>query len=271
MNFRDPIVLGKTGLRVSRLGFGSSYGAPAAAYERAFHEYGVNFFYWGSIRRGSMRKAVRSLARGGRDRIVVALQSYDRSGFLMPIFVQRGLRALGIERADILILGWHFELPSARVLDAAQRLVDEGKVRFLMLSGHNRRLFGRLAADADRPVDVFMFRYSAAHRGAETDIFPFVPAEGRPGMVAYTATRWGHLLDPKRMPAGETPLRASDCYRFALTHEAVDLCLSGPANEEQLTEALRALDLGPLDDEEIARARRIGDFVARRRSGTRTS
>ena len=79
--------------------------------------------------------------------------------------------------------------------------------------------------------------------------------------MAYTATRWGHLVDPKKMPPGETPPPARDCYRFALSHPAVSLVLCGPSNREQMQEALRALDAGPLDAEEMARMHRIGNYV----------
>ena len=37
--------------------------------------------------------------------------------------------------------------------------------------------------------------------------------------------------------------------------------LSAPANREQMQEALRALDAGPLDPDERARLIRIGDHV----------
>jgi aryl-alcohol dehydrogenase-like predicted oxidoreductase len=71
----------------------------------------------------------------------------------------------------------------------------------------------------------------------------------------------GQLLDPKRMPPGERPLSAADCYRFVLSNPRADLCMTGPASAEQMDEALRALDLGPLSEEEMARVRRIGDYV----------
>lgn len=258
-------ILGSTGLRVSRIGFGSSYNAPAEAYERAFHEHGINFLYWGSIRRRGMGEAIRRLAADGqRDRLVVALQSYDRTGFLMGRFVARALTALGLDRADLLILGWHNERPPARVLDAAQRLVDSGRVLHLAMSGHRRTTHGALAADPSRPFDVLMFRYNAAHRGAETEVLPFLPAADRPGTIAYTATRWGQLLDPRRMPPGEEPLTASECYRFALSQPGIDVCLSGPATAEHVHEACRALARGPLADDEMERVRRIGAFVRKR-------
>ena len=267
MDFRAPTVLGRTGLRVSRLGIGSSYGVGASAVERAFHEHGVNLLYWGTIRRSGMAQAVRNLKWSHRDQLVVALQSYDRSGLLMRVFVEKGLRALGLDHIDLLILGLHNRTPPRRILDAARALVAAGKVRHLALSGHRRSLFGELSRTPDFPVDVFMFRYNAAHRGAEIEIFPFLPQAGRPGTIAYTATRWGHLLDPRRMPPGEKPLTATDCYRFALSHPAVDVCLTGPDTAAQMDEAVSALALGPLGADEMARARRVGDSLARKTGG----
>jgi len=261
MSFASPVVLGRTGLRVGRIGLGASYGVPSRSIERAFHERGVNYFYWGSIRRGGMRDAVRHLAPAHHSEIVVALQSYDRTGLLMAPFVTRGLRALAIERADVLILGWHQRPVSPRVLDAALRLKERGLVAHLAMSGHDRGLLGRLAADPAQPFDVLMFRYNAAHRGAEAEILPFVAPANRPGTIAYTATRWGRLLDPKCMPEGERAPAAADCYRFALTDPRVDMVLAGPANDRELNEALLALDRGPLEHDELARLRRIGDHV----------
>jgi len=51
MSFRDPVALGRTGLRVGRLGVASGYWAPADAIETAF-EHGCNYFTWGTFIRG---------------------------------------------------------------------------------------------------------------------------------------------------------------------------------------------------------------------------
>jgi predicted aldo/keto reductase-like oxidoreductase len=261
VSWRDPTVLGRTGLHVGRIGVGSSYGVPAAAIERAYHEHGVNLFYWGSIRRPGFGRAVKTLAARDRARVVVMLQTYDRTGVLMPFFVNRGLRALGIDHADILLLGYHQALPPARVVDAAVRLRERGRVRFLALSGHHRPLFGKLADDPAQPFDVLMFRYNAAHRGAETEILPHLGRPGRPGTIAYTATSWGQIVDGKRMPPGVTSPRGADCYRFALGAPGVDVVLSGAASEAELTEAIAALDLGPLEPAERETMCRIGDHI----------
>jgi aryl-alcohol dehydrogenase-like predicted oxidoreductase len=262
MNFQAARILGRTGLKVGRLGVASGYGAPAAAFEEAF-ERGCNYFYWGSLRRAGMAQAIKNLCgRGRREDLVVVIQSYSRSPYLLEFFYARALKSLGLDAADILLLGWHNHRPSEGILARALALKAAGKCRFLGLSGHNRKLFPDLAAEG--LFDVFHLRYNAAHRGAETEAFPALlelPPLDRPGLVAYTATRWGQLLQPKRMPPGEAAPRAADCYRFVLSQAAVDVCMTGPKNLEQMREALKALDLGPLPPEELARLRRVGDHL----------
>jgi aryl-alcohol dehydrogenase-like predicted oxidoreductase len=193
--------------------------------------------------------------------MAVVLQSYARwPASLLRGNVERGLRALRLDHADVLLLGWYNRRPPAGILDAALELRERGRVRHLMLSGHRRSFFPEMAKE--EIFDAFMVRYNAAHRGAEAEVFPALPrGAARPGICAYTATRWGSLLDPKRMPRGEPAPRASHCYRFCLTHPAVDLVLCGPADLGQVREACKALDAGPLSDEELAWMRRVGDHV----------
>jgi len=261
MDFTKRTVLGRTGLPVSRLGLAGGYGVGARGVERAFHEYGINYFYWSTPRRDGMRDGLRNLVRTNRDDIIVVLQSYDHLGLTVGRSVKKGIRALGIDRADVLLLGWNNWYPSSRIIDGAQKLREKGLVRFIAMSGHNRELFGRIAKMADSPIDIFMVRYNAAHRGAEEEIFPHLSGKNRPGLTTYTATRWGKLLNPKKMPPGEPPMTASDCYRFVLTDPHVDLCMMGPGDESQMTEGLAALKKGPLSDGEMARFRAIGDYV----------
>jgi aryl-alcohol dehydrogenase-like predicted oxidoreductase len=258
-DFREARTLGRTGFKVGRLGVATSYGAPAEAFEEAF-ERGVNYFYWGSRRSQAMVDAVAAICRNGkRDDLLIVMQSYARSAALLRRWFHKGLKKLGQDRVEALLLGWHNSLPSPRIMDEALTLKEAGLIRFVGLSGHNRPLFRELAED--RRFDLFHVRYNAVHRGAESDIFGRLPAETPPGIVTFTATRWGDLLKTKKMPPGEAPLRASDCYRFALSHPAVDLCMTGPGSVEQMREALTALDLGPLSEKEMARVRRIGDHI----------
>lgn len=262
MDFREPVTLGRTGLSVGRLGVASGYWAPAEAIERAF-ERGCNYFTWGTFIRGRsphMGTAIRRIvANGERERLVVGMFSYAHVAFLTEKLFRRGLAAAGLEYADVLILGYFSHRPSNAVIDGALRLKERGLARFVGLSGHTRALFPRLRREG--LFDVFHVRYGAVNPGAEVDAFPGLGGADRPGVVAFTSTAWGRLLDARKMPPGEAAPTAADCYRFALSHPAVDVCMVGARTSEQMRENLAALDRGPLDDAEMARLRRIGDHI----------
>jgi predicted aldo/keto reductase-like oxidoreductase len=262
MNFHEPAVLGRTGLKVGRLGVASGYGAPTEAIEEAF-ERGCNYFTWGTVIKGysePMRQALKNIAaKGRRERLVLAAFTYAHNNFFTERMLVRGLKSAGLDHADVLILGYFSRRPPRRLIDGALRLKEKGLTRFIGLSSHNRKLLGELGGTGE--FDVMHLRYNAAHRGAETEIFPFLAGERRPGTVSFTATRWGKLLNPKKMPPGEKPPTAADCYRFVLSHPAVDVCVSGAKTVEQMRENLAGLDAGPMSDAELARMRRIGDHV----------
>lgn len=266
----ERTVLGRTKIEVGRLGISASYGVPGEALEQAF-ERGVNYIYWGSRRTDSFGAGLQRL-RLERDRFVLVIQSYTRVAGLMSWSLERALRALGFDHADILLLGmWNKPVP-ARILEAARRLKERGLARFLAVSTHTRALVPKIAAERD--FDVVHFRYNAAHPGAERDIFPFLPAadrSNRAGLVSFTATSWGQLLGRKSLlgffngahplPQNETAPTATDCYRYVLTRPEVDVCLTGPADAAQMQQALEALRRGPMSEEELAWMARVGRAV----------
>ena len=137
---------------------------------------------------------------------MLTVQSYTRVAALLAASIDVALLRTGVEYFDFLLLGMWNRPPGKSLIDAAEHLVEKGKVRHLMMSTHNRSSlqehFLRYAAK-ESPFDAFMLRYNAANRGAEHDVFPHLPESPRPGIVSYTATRWGQLLDPKKMPAGK--------------------------------------------------------------------
>jgi aryl-alcohol dehydrogenase-like predicted oxidoreductase len=260
VSFERRIRLPHTDLVVGRVGLGSSFGIRPDDLELAY-DHGINYFYWGSIRRPGFARGIRRLAQRNRESIVVALQSYARwPAALLEHAVESGLRRLSIDHADVLILGWFNQRPPQGILDRALELREKGRVRHLLMSGHQRSFFPVMAEE--EIFDLFMVRYNASHRGAEQDVFPKLPAgERRPGIVAYTATCWGNLLDARKMPKGEPLPRGEHCYRFCLSNPAVDMVLCGPANTEHVREACTALDKGPLDPDELAWMKRVGDHV----------
>ena len=145
------------------------------------------------------------------------------------------------------------------MLDKAQELKDREIIRFLAISSHKRKLFPEL--EKDKLIDIYHLRYNAAHRGAEKDVFPFFSETDGPGTVTYTTTRWGGLLNPKKMPEGVSTPRPRDCYRFVLSNPKVHIAIAGPNSMDQLMEDLNSLEEGPMNEEELERMRLIGDHV----------
>jgi len=273
MDFKERVPLGRTGLMVSRIGLASGYGVPAAAIEKAFHEYGINYLYVSPLLNlGNMVQAIRNLAPGHRDELLIVLARPflgGVGGIRLERFVERWLKKLGLEWAELLLQDVR-KPPSQKLTDRVQRLQEGGKVRFLGMSSHDRPFFAKVARrEVGAPAELFHVRYNAVHTGAEQDVFPHLPGENRPGIVIYTATCWRKLLKPKLMPAGERPLAAADCYRFVLSHPDVNVCMTAPSTAAQMEDNLEALEAGPLDEEEMARVRRIGKHIYNRRPRSR--
>ena len=262
MDFRQRVPFGRTGLMLSRMGLASGYGVPAASIERAFHEYGINYLYVSPVvNLGKMVRAVRNLAPGHRDELCIVLARPLLRSFRLERYVERWLHKLKLEWIDLLFQDIR-KPPSQKLTDRLHRLKHSGKVRFVGMSSHERPLFGKIArGEVQAPVDFFHVRYNAVHTGAEQDIFPHLPQENRPGIGIFTATCWRKLLKPKRMPPGERPLTAADCYRFVLSHPDVNVCVTAPSTAARMEENFTALDAGPLDEEEMARVRRIGRHI----------
>ena len=261
----NRVTLGRTGLSVSALGLSvGGGGLPAHEIERAV-ERGINYLYFGSLRGCSMAQAVRTMAPR-RDKLVLVVQSYTRVAGLLRTSLKRGLRALGTDHADVLLLGWWSTPPPRAILDAALEAQARGLAKHIMVSCHDRLMFAKYIPDTS--YGAIMLRYNASHPGAEREVFPLLQTEPekRPGVVAYTATRWGDLVNPALTPEGERTPRGSDCYRFALTTPDVNVCLTAPANASQLDEAFAALDRGPMDADELAWMKRVGASIRARRS-----
>ena len=153
------------------------------------------------------------------------------------------------------------------IIQSYTRVREQGLARHLLISCHNRLTFPQYAAD--ERYGGIMVRYNAVHPGAESEVFPALAAP-RPGVACYTATRWGNLLDPAVLPSDEPPPRASDCYRFVLTHPAADLVMCAPRNGDDLDEALATLERGPMSDDELAWMKRVGAHVKKATAGRRS-
>ena len=193
-------MLGQTDVEVSRIGISSSYGAEQEVYEEAFDR-GCSYFTWGTFIKGrsaSFKKFIQGVtSAGNRERISIGLLSYSHSRLLGDMFLQSALKQLGVEYVDGLLLGYYSRRPPQRILDWAMEVKEKGLVRAIGITTHNRNIVPNLAAE--NILDYFHIRYNAAHRGAEQDIFAKTRGANI-GLVSFTATCWGKLMEQKKMP-----------------------------------------------------------------------
>ncbi len=250
--------LPRVGKRVFRLGLSASYGLDEAGIREGL-ERGMNYVFWAPTA-SRLTRVLRGVV--GRDRERLVLATGPTLGWFPGAIrkrAERALRVLGTDYLDVFQLYWLGKMSAwtERTVAELVRLKEEGKVRALGVSIHDRGRAGRLAEDS--PLDVLMIRYNAAHPGAEQDVFPKLERR-RPAVVSYTATSWTKLLRPPRGWRGPAAT-AGHCYRFCLSSPHVDVVLSASGTAERLRENLAAVEKGPLTVEEMAFMRELGRAV----------
>jgi aryl-alcohol dehydrogenase-like predicted oxidoreductase len=252
--FRDVPKLGR---RLFRMGLSGSFDLDEAGCREALER--IQYVFW-SPRMKALTAALREAL--ARDRARYAVSAGPLIGYF-PGSIRRAaegaLRTLGTDYLDVFQLYWLGKMSAFTGAVQAEmvKLREEGKVRALGVSIHNRPRAGKLAEDSI--LDLLMIRYNAAHPGAEQDIFPRL-AKRRPMIVAYTAMAWRRLLRAPRGWKGRVAT-AGDCYRFCLTNPYVDVVLAGPRSVTELRENLAAVDMGPLSPDEMGFMREFGRAV----------
>jgi aryl-alcohol dehydrogenase-like predicted oxidoreductase len=243
--------------RVFRLGLAATFGLDEAGCREALER--LQYVFW-SPRMRKLTPALKDAVRRDRERYVVSagpLLGFWRGNVRKA--AEAALRALGTDYLDVFQLYWLGKMSAftPAVQDELVKLRDEGKVRAVGVSIHDRPRAGKLAEDSI--LDLLMIRYNAAHPGAEQEIFPHL-ARRKPAVVAYTATSWRKLLRAPKGWTGPVP-DAGDCYRFCLTSPHVDIVLTGPKSVTELRENLAALERGPLDAAQLDWMRTFGRAV----------
>jgi predicted aldo/keto reductase-like oxidoreductase len=230
-------------------------------------ERGVNFLNWCGAPDG-LSTAIAGLG-SRRSKVLVCVQFEARTAAEAQAELALILKELRTDSIDVLTFyyveqpdEWEQLIGPGGALEFCRDAQRQGTVRMLGLTTHQRSL----AATAARSglLDMLMIRYNAAHRGAETEVFPITSEQGLP-VVVYTCLRWGALLrgTPDDPPRFAVP-GAVAWYRFALQNPAVTVALMAPESRAELEEDLGVLvTAGPLAEEEYRRLVEHGQRVRR--------
>jgi aryl-alcohol dehydrogenase-like predicted oxidoreductase len=225
---------------------------------------GINYFFFYGPGHTSFIEELAALLPRKREQILVATGSGSRKVTGLRAARRKLTALLGIELLDVFFIEYvhpgddpEVMFGTNGVLDELRQWKESGLVRFVGATAHDRSLAARLAADPR--VDVLMHRFNMAHRKATREVFP-AAAKARTPVIAFTATRWGTLLEPYGEWSGPLPT-ASDCYRFCLAQPAVHVVLTAPRSLGELGQNLDVLELPPMRKQDRDQWQRFGDLV----------
>jgi aryl-alcohol dehydrogenase-like predicted oxidoreductase len=251
------------GTPASCLGLAAGLKQDPGCVRRAFAG-GINYFFFYGPGSTSFIEELAGLVTRKREQIFVATGSGSRRIAGLRAARRKLAGLVGIALIDLFFLeyvhpGDNPDVIFGRngVLDELRQWKERGWVRFVGATAHDRSLARRLAADPR--VDVLMHRFNMAHRKAAHEVFP-AATKVRTPIVAFTATRWGTLLEPHADWPGSPPA-ASDCYRYCLAQPSVQVVLTAPRSLAELEQNLDVLELPPMSKQKCGQWERFGDLV----------
>jgi len=224
-------VLGRTGLRVTRLGVGGAYCESAEGY-RAALDCGVNYVDTArAYRDGEDEKVIGQAIRGRRDGLVLATKTGRRDAEGARQELETSLRLLGTDYVDVYQIH-HLNTQEERdralgpggALEAVQQAREEGLVRFIGVTGHDWVQVQKAVATG--LFDTVLCWYNCAMKEPEETVFPEARAHDT-GVVIMNASRNDKLLGG---PGGPPP---EQFYRYVLGHEAVQVTVVGLRDVER--------------------------------------
>jgi aryl-alcohol dehydrogenase-like predicted oxidoreductase len=258
--FADRLALGSSGLRVSPFCVGIV--RTPRAIEAAF-DAGINFFFltadmhwpmYEATRRGL--NAILAARPSARDRIVVAAACYPTQPEFSHAPFTEVLEAVPrLERIDVAVIGGAYgpDFRARLPIYREHRQRRFAGIRAAGASFHDRRT-ARAAID-DALIDVAFVRYNAAHPGAAADLFPRLRRRRRRRVPIFNFTTTNGFVSHRRMRElglGRDYWRPdiTDHYRFALTRPEISGLRCSPATPAEVAAIARAIERGPLTDEE---------------------
>jgi L-galactose dehydrogenase len=299
MEFRT---LGRTGLEVSKLGFGGSplgneFGEtdPSEA-ERAVHcaiDLGINYFdvapYYG---RTLAETRLGAALQGRRDKVILATKcgrydvaKFDFSAARIRASIDESLKRLRTDYLDI-FLAHDIEFVCAKqiieeAIPTMRALQSEGKARFIGITGSQLNMLRKVAEAA--PVDAILSycRYNLLITDLDDLLTPFVQNHGiglinasplHMGLLTQNGPPPWHPVSPEVKEVArvlveffaKSGVRITDlALQFCLQHPTVATTLAGMSTVEQVRENVAAAS-APADSTLINEARDfIGPFLNR--------
>lgn len=285
--------LGRTDLTVSCLGLGGGGSISSEDTLYAF-EQGINYFFYSSDLHhyiySPMSGALRQLCGRGslvREKVVLATVTYIKSPEMAIAALLDQFVELGIDYIDVLFWGWIgsndgqalddclrlspdlkgsnsvYQRTIERMFGTSERLKKMGAVRYIGASFHDVNLAQQWLHSP--LLDVVMVRHNVAHRSAQSQVFNKLDTQNRqrPGIVTFksTGSHTGPLwYVPDELPKACWQPSVPDLYRYSLSQNCVDVCLTGLTRREEVDAAISGVQQGKLTTAELDYLNLYGDL-----------
>ncbi len=209
-------VLGKTGLKVSQVGFGGLFVASfSAQYDDARHAVeraiglGINYFDT-APGYGNSEEVLGQALKGVKQPVILSTKMGGRPTPFLPQdkaclrqSVEESLRLLGRECIDILMIhepdrpgqyDWWTDMVNVRgpVLDLLGELKSEGKIRYTGLGGTTTTELAHLCRSGKFDVVLTAYNYSLLYREAALEVIPAARAANM-GIIVGSPLQQGAL------------------------------------------------------------------------------
>ena len=194
--------LGNSGIRLPEIGFGTwNYGGGVEPLRTAI-EYGACLI--DTAEAYGTEEIVGKAIKGQRDRVFLATKVLPRNFRECDLIAaaERSLRRLGTDYIDLYQLHWpNLTIPIEEPMKGMERLVDDGKVRFIGVSNFSvRDLINAQAALAKQRIVANQVRYNLIERTIEGGLLQYCQKNGIT-VIAYSplATSLGNIraADPE--------------------------------------------------------------------------
>jgi diketogulonate reductase-like aldo/keto reductase len=218
--------LGNSGFRLPEIGFGTwNYGGGVEPL-RAAIEYGACLI--DTAEAYGTEEIVGKAIKGHRDRVFLATKVLPRNFRQCDLIAaaERSLRRLGTDHIDLYQLHWpNLTIPIEEPMKGMEKLVDEGKVRFIGVSNFSiPDLINAQAALAKQRIVANQVRYSLVERTIEGGLLHYCQKNGIT-VIAYSplATGLGNIraADPKGVLR-----KVADASSKSTAQVALNWCIS---------------------------------------------
>jgi aryl-alcohol dehydrogenase-like predicted oxidoreductase len=232
--------LGRTGLKVTTLGFGCMITSDPSVIQRAV-DLGVNYFDTArEYQSGNNERMVGAALKGRRDKVYIATKTEGDSKQSALAQLETSLKALQTDHVDI----WHLhgkDSPGDITDDLreAQRIAKKaGKIRFAGVSTHSPNAV-RAEILKDGHFDVVLAVYNFMV-GTADDAFLEAMQKAGIGVVAMKVMAGGHK-DPKSGPIMKRQGAAVAALKWILKNPAVATTIPSMTDHDQLDENMLAM------------------------------